>query len=174
MVNQKAKGKRKELWDTFDIQHHQGIDQVNKQFKFSDDDMNKLLEILLPQHLDSVAPAFQSALSRIDPTWKKGQLTIFSRHFRSNFFRSFITKRFSLLNSRYAALSKESVLEKILEASKDFESIEKAVFYGEVLSEYILRCPKERIPNWIEKYKNKLNFIVVWHLRSEIFLRIFW
>jgi hypothetical protein len=172
MANQRATDKRKELWDAFDTQYFQRIES-NKKFKFPDDDVNKLLDILLPQYLDSVVDTIKTALYQIDPTWQKGQFKVFSKHFRMNLVRSLFTQRLSLSNAKYSTFSEDKILEFILESSQGFSDAEKSAYYGVVLSEYILRCPQELFPHWTENFKDKPNFIVMWNLHSNIWLDIF-
>ena len=143
-------------------------------YKFSTERVNNLLEFLHPQYLDKVVAATKSALYKIDPTWQTGQFKAFSKHFRMNLLRSLYTRRFPLENAKFSALDKDKILEMMLETSQGFSDHEKAAFYGKVLSEYILRCPKERFPIWAESYKDKPNFIIMWNLNSSIWLTIYY
>jgi|GEM_PF-4822218 len=171
MTDLKAKDERKELWDAFDNQHYQRIEQFNKQFKILDD-VNNLLEISLPQYLDSVVDAIKTALDQMDPTWQMGQFRIFSKHFQTNLVRSFFTGRFPLTEAKYLTFSNDKILEFILEAPQGFSNAKNAAFYGKVLSEYLLLCPTEIFPSWAESYKDKPSFIIVWNSHYTISMTI--
>jgi len=166
------------------ILHEKKIREINlgkkikrnyfKKLAYTKDNVETLAEVLLPQDLNMVVQAIQAALTKIDRTWKRGQFDIFSKHFRMNLLRSLFTQRIPLEDANYNALDKDKILETIIEASQDFSDYEKASFYGEVLSKYILRSPKERFPNWAKKYKDKPNFIIMWNLYFRIWQMIYW
>jgi hypothetical protein len=141
---------------------------------YSKNDVNQLLEILLPQDFDSVIKSIQDALREIDPSWKKNQFKSFSRHFKYHFWRSIFTKRFLLNDTRSAVLHKTQILETILRFSQNMTDMEKVTFYGDVLSEYVLYFPTARFPAWAESYKEKPNWLANWHLHSTAWHMIYW
>ncbi|MBI3176091.1 MAG: hypothetical protein HYZ25_20405 [Chloroflexi bacterium] len=146
----------------------------NEHFRFSDNEVDKLLDILLPQNFSSVTSALRTALFRIDPSWQKGQFEVFSRHFRMKLFQALYTRRLSLDDSRTSALTVEGILAKILVASQNFDDYRKAAFYATVLSEYILRCPEERLPSWIDFFNDGPNWRIVWKLHSSLWLEFYY
>lgn len=137
-------------------------------------DVNQLLEILLPQDFDSVIKSIQDALREIDPSWKKNQLKTFSKHFKYNFWRSMFTKRLLLNDAKSAVLQKPQILETLLRFSQNLIDVERAAFYGDVLSEYILRFPTARFPMWAENNKDKPNWLANWNLHSTAWQTIYW
>jgi hypothetical protein len=137
-------------------------------------EINQLLEIILPQYFDAVTEAVRKALYQIDPSWQMGQFKIFSRNFRSNILKSFFTRRFSLNTSRVLIITGNEILEQIRQVSQDFNDYEKAALYGQLLSQYILLCPKEHFPVWLKSYKKKPNWQIVWHTHSELWKRFYW
>lgn len=147
---------------------------INKRFRFSNNEVNKLLDILLPQNFRSVTSALKTALFRIDPSWQKGQFEVFSRHFQMKLFQALYTRRLPLDDSRTSALTVEDILAKILLASQNFEDYRKAAFYATVLSEYILRCPEERLPSWIDLFNDGPNWRIVWKLHSNLWLEFYY
>jgi len=134
----------------------------------------QLLEALLPQYFDSVTTSIRNALYEIDPTWKKGQFDVFSKHFHANLFRSFFTRRYSIREAKVAVMPDYQILEIIRQASQSFDGNQKAVFYGDLLSEYILLCPREHLPLWIESKKDSPNWLIVWHLHSTLWLNFYY
>jgi len=145
-----------------------------KRFTYTKENTEALTMILLPQDLDIVVQTIKKALSKIDPTWRRGQFDIFSKHFRINLLRSVFTKRISLADINHNILDKDKIFQVVIDVSENLSDYEKASFYGDVLSEYILRFPKERFPNWAEKYKDKPNFIAMWDLHSHIWMDMYW
>jgi hypothetical protein len=141
---------------------------------YSRNDIEQLLEILLPQDFDSVVKSIQDALREIDPSWKKDQFKYFSKHFKYHFWRSVFTKRFLLNNAKSIVLQKPQILETLLQLSQNMSDIEREAFYGEVLSEYILRFPTTRLPTWAENYKDKPNWLVNWNLYYTAWQMIYW
>ena len=139
----------------------------------SKDDVNQLLEILLPQYFDSVIASTQDALRKIDPSWGKGQFDIFSKHFRRHFWRSVFAKRFLLNDAKHEILLKTQILEKIILSSQHMSDKEMAKFYGDVLSEYVLLFPLARFPAWAEDYKEKPNWLAHWRLHSTVWYSIY-
>jgi hypothetical protein len=140
---------------------------------YSKYDVDQLLEILFPQYFDSVIASIQDALRTIDPSWKKGQFDIFSKHFRRQFWRSVFAKRFLLNDAKCEILLKSQILEKIALSSQRMSEMEKAAFYGDVLSEYVLLFPEARFPTWAEDYKEKPNWLAHWHLHSTAWYTIY-
>jgi hypothetical protein len=136
-------------------------------------DVSQLLEILLPQYFDSVIASTQDALRIIDPSWKKGQFDIFSKHFQLQFWRSVFAKRFLLNDAKHEVLLKPQILEKITVVAQHMSETEKAAFYGDVLSEYVLLFPLARFPTWAEDYKEKPNWLAHWYLHSTASYTIF-
>ena len=141
---------------------------------YSKNDVNQLLEILLPQDFDSVIKSIQDALREIDPSWKKNQFKAFSKHFKYRFWRSVLTKRFLLNDANSAVLQKPQILETLLRFSQNMSDLERAAFYGDVLSEYILWFPTARFPTWAENYKDKPNWLANWNLHSTALQMIYW
>jgi len=141
---------------------------------YSKNDVNQLLEILLPQDFDSVIKSIQDALREIDPSWKKNQFKTFSKHFKYRFWQSVFTKRFLLNDVKSAELQKPQIFETLLRFSQKMSEMERASFYGVVLSEYILRFPIARFPTWAEDYKDKPNWLANWNLHSTALQMIYW
>jgi len=147
----------------------------NEHFRFSDDEVNKLLDILLPQNFTSVTRALKTALYQIGPSLQLRQFKVFSRHFRMKLFQALYTRRLSLDdNSRIPALTEKDILTKILLTSQTFEDYKKAAFYATVLSEYILRCPEECLPSWIDLFNDGPNWRIVWKLHSDLWLDFYY
>lgn len=140
---------------------------------YNEENLNLLLNILYPQDFDSVIKVFQDALREIDPSWQKGQFDIFSKHFRLQFLRSVFAKRVSLNDFRIEILDETILLEKILLSSRKMSEMEKAAFYGTVLSEYILALPLERFPSWADEQKSKPNWLAHWNLHSTAWYTIY-
>ena len=140
---------------------------------YSKYDVSQLLEILLPQYFDSVIASTQDALRIIDPSWKKGQFNMFSKHFRGQFWRSVFAKKFLLNDAKCEVLLKSQILEKIILSSQHMSEMEKAAFYGDVLSEYVLLFPEARFPAWAEDYKEKPKWLAHWYLHSEAWYTIY-
>ncbi|HMS00707.1 MAG TPA: hypothetical protein PKE62_15760 [Anaerolineales bacterium] len=140
---------------------------------YSKNDVSQLLEILLPQYFDSVIWATQDALREIDPSWKKGQFKIFSKHFRLQFWRSISVKRFLLNDAKHPVFSKSAVFERLVLSSQKMSELEKAAFYGDVLSEYVLLFPEARFPSWAEDYREKPNWLAHWDMHSSAWQMIY-
>ena len=140
---------------------------------YSKENISELLEILLPQYFDSVIDSIKTALWQIDPSWKKGQFDIFSKHFKLQFWRSVFVKRFLLNDARKPLLDETILLERILNIANNMSDMEKAAFYGEVLSEYIMLCPVERFPIWADEEKYKPNWLAHWNLHSNTWQTIY-